>query len=63
MLLAENRPSTTYCQFELTEKAVASLTHAVDERYWYQMYIDDLPAWALIGESEVSTTDDGTHGM
>jgi hypothetical protein len=27
-----------------------SLPVQVDEHYWYQMYLDDLPIWGMIGE-------------
>lgn len=26
----------------------------VDEHYWYQMYLDDLPIWGMIGEVRAS---------
>jgi transmembrane 9 superfamily protein 3 len=38
------------CSFMLGKEDVATLTHAVYNHYWYQMYMDDLPIWGMLGE-------------
>ena len=48
----------------LTQSDVKALSHAIDENYWYQMYLDNLPEWALLGDSEIvidpQTSKEGT---
>jgi transmembrane 9 superfamily protein 3 len=48
-------PKTEYCSIELDEEKHKDFIYAVKNSYWYQMYIDDLPIWGLVGE--VSDTD------
>lgn len=39
-----------FCAIELTEQKYKALVYAVKNHYWYQMYIDDLPIWGIVGE-------------
>ncbi|XP_014788958.1 transmembrane 9 superfamily member 3 [Octopus bimaculoides] len=41
---------TEYCTVELTEEKYQAFVYAVKNHYWYQMYIDDLPVWGIVGE-------------
>lgn len=41
---------TTYCEETLTEKQASELYNAVLNSYWYQMHIDELPVWGMVGE-------------
>ncbi|XP_061180989.1 transmembrane 9 superfamily member 3-like [Saccostrea echinata] len=41
---------TEYCTVELTEEKYQAFVYAVKNHYWYQMYIDDLPIWGIVGE-------------
>ena len=43
---------TTYCEVELNEEKYRQFVYAVKNQYWYQMYIDDLPIWGIVGEME-----------
>lgn len=43
-------PKTEYCSVELTEEKYQAFVYAVKNHYWYQMYIDDLPVWGIVGE-------------
>merc|ERR1712002_986642 len=45
---------TPYCEVELTEEHLKSFVYAVKNHYWYQMYIDDLPIWGIVGEIDDS---------
>ena len=45
-------PATNYCEVEINERNHESLVHAIDNHYWYQAYIDDLPIWGIVGEIE-----------
>lgn len=42
--------STPYCEVELNEEKLKAFTYAVKNHYWYQMYLDDLPIWGVVGE-------------
>nr|XP_022316407.1 uncharacterized protein LOC111120053 [Crassostrea virginica] len=41
---------TEYCTVELNEEKYQAFVYAVKNHYWYQMYIDDLPIWGIVGE-------------
>eukprot|EP00039_Didymoeca_costata_P000569 m.46252 g.46252 ORF g.46252 m.46252 type:complete len:596 (+) comp10350_c0_seq2:1624-3411(+) len=38
------------CEVVLDERKLNAFKYAVKHHYWYQMYIDDLPMWALVGD-------------
>ena len=44
--------STKVCSMKLTADAVKKFSYAVDNHYWYQLYLDDLPIWGMIGEAD-----------
>jgi len=43
-------PKKEYCQVILDETKLKSFLYAVKNHYWYQMYVDDLPMWGIVGE-------------
>ena len=43
---------TEFCQIILTEDKLKAFKYAVRNHYWYQMYLDDLPIWGIVGEKE-----------
>eukprot|EP00928_Gymnodinium_smaydae_P069346 TRINITY_DN5278_c0_g2_i1.p1 TRINITY_DN5278_c0_g2~~TRINITY_DN5278_c0_g2_i1.p1 ORF type:complete len:666 (+),score=127.45 TRINITY_DN5278_c0_g2_i1:137-2134(+) len=43
-------PRTKVCNMVLTPEQATSLSEMVHENYWYQLYVDDLPLWAFLGE-------------
>ncbi|XP_005092501.1 transmembrane 9 superfamily member 3 [Aplysia californica] len=45
---------TEYCFIDLTVDEYHAFTYAVENHYWYQMYIDDLPIWGIVGEVDES---------
>eukprot|EP01041_Mallomonas_annulata_P001899 gene1899-3678_t len=47
------------CQMELTKAQVAAFELAVEQQYWYELYLDDLPMWGMVGE----TLRDDTTGL
>ncbi|MCL4127943.1 UNVERIFIED_CONTAM: hypothetical protein GTU68_007759 [Idotea baltica] len=47
-----NVPKTLYCEIRLDEEKLKTFLYAVKNHYWYQMYIDDLPIWGIVGEVE-----------
>jgi transmembrane 9 superfamily protein 3 len=46
----EDQLKTPLCTLVLDEATVKRFTDAVIQHYWYQMYIDDLPLWGMVGE-------------
>jgi transmembrane 9 superfamily protein 3 len=50
-----NQEKTEFCHRAMTAADVDALTFAVQHNYWYQMYLDDLPLWALLGETDPTT--------
>jgi len=48
----ENVKKQEFCSVILDEIKLKSFMYAVNNHYWYQMYIDDLPIWGIVGESE-----------
>ncbi|CAG4996731.1 unnamed protein product [Parnassius apollo] len=46
----DNVPAQQFCGIELNDQAYKALVYAVKNHYLYQMYIDDLPIWGIVGE-------------
>lgn len=36
---------TSYCDIDLDKAKRDAFVYAINNHYWYQMYIDDLPIW------------------
>nr|CAB3267004.1 transmembrane 9 superfamily member 3-like [Phallusia mammillata] len=53
----ENVGLTQYCTIELDQKKFESFVYAVKNHYWYQMYMDDLPIWGIVGEADENGED------
>jgi len=47
------------CSLTLTDDTVAQLQYAVRNHYWYQLYMDDLPIWGMVGEVTTTDMDEG----
>ncbi|RWS28205.1 Transmembrane 9 superfamily member 3-like protein, partial [Leptotrombidium deliense] len=45
-----NVAKTPYCSVVLDKEKLQAFIYAVKNYYWYQMYIDDLPIWGIVGE-------------
>ncbi|RLN91776.1 hypothetical protein BBJ28_00019926, partial [Nothophytophthora sp. Chile5] len=50
-------PKTTLCSQTLSDADALQFGAAVDEHYWYQMSVDDLPVWGLVGKVMKPTDD------
>lgn len=48
----DNIKKREFCSVILDEIKLKSFMYAVKNHYWYQMYIDDLPIWGIVGEAE-----------
>ena len=45
-----NVPKTTICTLAVDKSIELEFIDAVKELYWYQVYLDDLPQWGMVGE-------------
>ena len=45
-----NVAKTEFCQVHLDDTKLKSFMYAVKNHYWYQMYVDDLPIWGIVGD-------------
>eukprot|EP00051_Salpingoeca_urceolata_P033279 m.20002 g.20002 ORF g.20002 m.20002 type:complete len:594 (-) comp6059_c0_seq1:73-1854(-) len=55
-------PHTQYCSVKLTDDNYKALLYAIKNHYWYQLYADDLPMWALVGDFGEGHTDQESDG-
>ena len=60
-MISENVQSTVYCRQPLSKKDNKLLVYAIKNHYWYQMYLDDLPIWAIVGEQSEKEFTVWTH--
>jgi transmembrane 9 superfamily protein 3 len=48
----EDMPKTSYCEQTMTKQDIVKLVYAIQQNYWFEMYVDDLPLWGFIGKYE-----------
>jgi transmembrane 9 superfamily protein 3 len=48
----EQVQTSELCTLKLTKEDAETFDHAVRHHYWYQIYIDDLPVWGMVGQME-----------
>ncbi|KAM9549908.1 LOW QUALITY PROTEIN: transmembrane 9 superfamily member 3-like [Guaruba guarouba] len=53
----EDVMQTTYCEIDLDKGRRDAFVYAIKNHYWYQMYIDDLPIWGIVGEADENGED------
>mmetsp|Transcript_76337 Transcript_76337/g.247202 ORF Transcript_76337/g.247202 Transcript_76337/m.247202 type:complete len:644 (+) Transcript_76337:71-2002(+) len=46
----KERPKSRVCDMVLSAENAKSLASMINDNYWYQLYVDDLPIWAFVGE-------------
>jgi transmembrane 9 superfamily protein 3 len=47
---AQDTAKAAYCSQTLSEKDVKFFKAAISNHYWYQLYLDDLPMWGMVGQ-------------
>ncbi|CAD7698457.1 unnamed protein product [Ostreobium quekettii] len=50
----ENITKTEFCSQPLDGNQAERLQRAVRDRYWYEMFVDELPMWGFVGEARRS---------
>jgi len=46
---------TPICKVLLKDENLKAFLYSVKNHYWYQMYLDDLPIWGIVGEMDEKT--------
>lgn len=49
-----NVPRRELCSQTLTAEEATTFKYAISQHYWYQLFIDDLPVWGMVGEIAAS---------
>lgn len=52
------QPLTKLCDLEVKAEEEDILVDAVKNHYWYQMYVDELPIWGMVGEYMLAEFDE-----
>jgi len=50
-----DKKKSDICEVNVTPEEFDAFTYAVRNHYWYQMFIDDLPIWGILGEMDESS--------
>jgi len=50
VLYKKEQTLVKFCSVKLTEQDFNAFSYALRNRYWYQIYVDDLPIWGIVGE-------------
>ncbi|KAG6431976.1 hypothetical protein SASPL_103548 [Salvia splendens] len=52
---------TSICKIELEGTKVKQFKDAIDNSYWFEFFMDDLPLWGFVGETLPDRTHDNRH--
>ncbi|KAJ9538178.1 hypothetical protein OSB04_030911 [Centaurea solstitialis] len=52
---------TTICELELDEAKVKQFKEAIENNYWFEFFMDDLPLWGFVGELHSDRNSDSKH--
>uniref|UniRef100_A0A6N2K8Q0 Transmembrane 9 superfamily member n=1 Tax=Salix viminalis TaxID=40686 RepID=A0A6N2K8Q0_SALVM len=50
MKFGKNVDKAVICQLELDEAKVKQFKDAIENNYWFEFFVDDLPLWGFVGE-------------
>ncbi|XP_061337174.1 transmembrane 9 superfamily member 1 [Gastrolobium bilobum] len=57
-----NVDRTTFCRLDLDEAKVKQFKDAIENNYWFEFFMDDLPLWGYVGELHPDkNSDNGKH--
>ncbi|XP_050379311.1 transmembrane 9 superfamily member 1 [Argentina anserina] len=58
----KNVDRATICQLELDDHKVKQFKDAIENSYWFEFFMDDLPLWGFVGElHQEKTGENGKH--
>jgi len=46
----QNQGKSSLCTMTINYDQSAALVRSIEDKYWYQMYVDDLPLWGMVGD-------------
>jgi transmembrane 9 superfamily protein 3 len=47
-----NSQINAYCEIVLKDEDLKAFIYAVKNRYWYQLFVDNLPIWGVVGDAD-----------
>nr|GEU77332.1 transmembrane 9 superfamily member 1 [Tanacetum cinerariifolium] len=59
----KNVEKTKICELELDEAKVKVFKEAIENNYWFEFFMDDLPLWGFVGELHSDRNNDNKHVM
>jgi len=59
IFFGKDSPEEDLCTMKLTKTDLETFSTAVRQQYFYQMYLDDLPVWGMVGEQRGDTGGEG----
>ncbi|KAG5580904.1 hypothetical protein H5410_051531 [Solanum commersonii] len=57
----KNVDKGSICELELDETKVKQFKDAIENNYWFEFFIDDLPLWGFVGELHTDRNSDNKH--
>ncbi|XP_076906776.1 transmembrane 9 superfamily member 1-like [Bidens hawaiensis] len=57
----KNVDKTTICKLGLDESKVKQFKEAIENSYWFEFFMDDLPLWGYVGELHTDRNSDSKH--
>ncbi|KAH0768289.1 hypothetical protein AABB24_002079 [Solanum stoloniferum] len=57
----KNVDKGSICELELDEAKVKQFKDAIENNYWFEFFIDDLPMWGFVGEQHPDRNSDNKH--
>ncbi|TMW97006.1 hypothetical protein EJD97_006389 [Solanum chilense] len=57
----KNVDKGSICELELDEMKVKQFKDAIENNYWFEFFIDDLPLWGFVGELHTDRISDNKH--
>ncbi|KAK9059597.1 hypothetical protein SSX86_020301 [Deinandra increscens subsp. villosa] len=57
----KNVEKSKICELELDESKVKQFKEAIDNNYWFEFFMDDLPFWGFVGELHTDKNSDSKH--
>ncbi|KAJ0442956.1 putative nonaspanin (TM9SF) [Helianthus annuus] len=57
----KNVEKATICELQLDESKVNQFKEAIENNYWFEFFMDDLPFWGFVGELHTDRNSDSKH--
>ncbi|KAG9132546.1 hypothetical protein Leryth_008477 [Lithospermum erythrorhizon] len=57
----KNVDKSTICELDLDEAKIKQFKGAIENSYWFEFFMDDLPLWGFVGELHPDRNSDNKH--